>query len=62
MPRGQASTFASVLISYPVACFVMVKIVEYFSGIAAPSWAYLVAILVGHVFSLIYIVRESMKS
>jgi hypothetical protein len=59
--QGSGTKYVSILVSYPVSCFVMVKIAEYFGGFVAPSWVYLLAILVGHVFSLIYIVRGLMK-
>jgi hypothetical protein len=60
--QSKGAKYASVLVSYPVACFVMVKIVEYFGGFSTPSWIYLAAILIGHIFSLIYIARGLIKS
>jgi hypothetical protein len=49
--------YASVLISSPLGGVLLVKAIGFFSGLSFDPWIYITAGLIGHVFSLVYVIK-----
>ncbi|XVJ51082.1 MAG: hypothetical protein HEQ32_02935 [Vampirovibrio sp.] len=49
--------YASILMGYPIAAFVLLSGVNLLFQLQLPHWAWLVAMLLAHLFSWVYIIK-----